>query len=55
MNINKPQIHAAGSAVSAIQGQPGAIDLSQKVSSFPDKGQFAGNSLATAGAYQADE
>jgi hypothetical protein len=56
MNINKPQIYSAGSAVCAIQGQPSVSILSEKGSTNPDKNAaLIGDSRATVGAYQADE
>lgn len=56
MNINKPQIHSAGSAVSSIQGQPDAGPNTSKINSSPDTSQSRlGEMRATVGAYQADE
>ena len=56
MNINKPQIHSAGSAVSSIQGQPAISILAEKNSGFPDTNpELRGQSEATPSAYQADE
>ena len=56
MNINKPQIHSAGSAVCSIQGQPNIANILDKSSTFADTNpHLQGSMQATAGAYQADE